>query len=80
MLHYSAGGAGKNLARLWHLVSRFLEHMAKQWNTLTRSRETIICHCEKYPGGGPVSCVRSSEGGFQVVYPFGICGPVNSEL
>ena len=27
-----------------------------------------------------MSCVRSSEGGFQVVYPFGICGPVNSEL
>ena len=27
-----------------------------------------------------MSCVRSSEGGFQVVFPFGICGPVNSEL
>ena len=27
-----------------------------------------------------MSCVWSSEGGFQVVYPFGICGPVNSEL
>ena len=27
-----------------------------------------------------MSCVRSSEGGFQVLYPFGICGPVHSEL
>ena len=27
-----------------------------------------------------MSCVRSCEGGFQVVYPFDICGPVNSEL
>ena len=27
-----------------------------------------------------MSCVRSSEGGVQVVYSFGICGPVNSEL
>ena len=23
-------------------------------------------------GGGPVSCVQSSEGGFQVVYPLGL--------
>ena len=27
-----------------------------------------------------MSCVRSSEGGFQVVHPFGICGPGTSEL
>ena len=26
-----------------------------------------------------MSCVRSSEGGFQVVSPFGICGPIDSE-
>ena len=27
-----------------------------------------------------MSCVHSSEEGVQVVHPFGICGPVHSEL
>ena len=31
-----------------------------------------LMHIHWHTGGGPVSCVQLSEGGFQVVYPLGL--------